>query len=80
MSRSDIAHLHMRIVKIERVGQSAHILSIHVEERDKETQRASCHFRKRQELGLKKFGNKRTKNGPGLGRVFGTLFSRFLVT
>ena len=30
MSRSDIAHLHMRIVKIERAGQSARILSIHV--------------------------------------------------
>ena len=32
MSRSDIAHLHMRFVKIERVGQSARILSIHVKE------------------------------------------------
>ena len=32
MSRSDIAHLHMRIVKIERVGQSARILPIHVKE------------------------------------------------
>ena len=29
-SRSDIAHLHMRIVEIKRVGQSARILPIHV--------------------------------------------------
>ena len=35
MSRSDIAHLHMRIIKIERVGQSARMLSIHVKEGDK---------------------------------------------
>ena len=32
MSRSDLAHLHMRIFKIERVGQSARILRIHVKE------------------------------------------------
>ena len=32
MSLSDLAHLHMRIVKIERVGQSARILPIHVTE------------------------------------------------
>ena len=31
-SRSDIAHLHMRIVEIKRVGQSARILPIHVKE------------------------------------------------
>ena len=29
-SRSQIAHLNMLIVKIGRVGQSAHILTIHV--------------------------------------------------
>ena len=29
-----IAHLHMRIVKIQRVGQSARILHIHVKEGD----------------------------------------------
>ena len=29
-----IAHLHMRIVKIQRVGQSARILPIHVKEGD----------------------------------------------
>ena len=33
-------------------------------ETNEETQRAFCHFRKRQELGHKKFGNKRTKIGP----------------
>ena len=31
-SRSDIAHLNMRIVETERVGQSARILPIHVKE------------------------------------------------
>ena len=31
-SRSEIAHLHMSIVKIEREGQSARILPIHVKE------------------------------------------------
>ena len=31
-SRSDIANLHMSIVKIKRVGQSEHILPIHVKE------------------------------------------------
>ena len=30
--RSDIAHLHMMIFEIKRVGHSARILSIHVEE------------------------------------------------
>ena len=57
MSRSDIAHLHMRIFKIERVGQSAHILPIHVKEvvnRGKST--SFFHFRKRQELGHEKSG------------------------
>ena len=40
-----IAHLHMRIVKIQRVVQSARILPIHVKEGDiityEENQRAS---------------------------------------
>ena len=31
-SRSDIVHLHMRIVKIKRVGESARILPILVKE------------------------------------------------
>ena len=31
-SHSEIAHLHMSIVKIEREGQSARILPIHVKE------------------------------------------------
>ena len=49
-SRSDIAHLHMRIAKIKRVGQSARILPIHVKKgvkRGKST--IFFHFRKRQD-------------------------------
>ena len=37
-----IAHLHMRIVKIQRMGQSARILRIHVKEGDK--RRKSTNF------------------------------------
>ena len=43
----------MRIVKIQRVGQSARILPIHVKEGVK---RGKFHFRKRQELGHEKSG------------------------
>ena len=54
-SRSDIAHLHMRIVEIKQVGQSARILSIHVKEGIKREKSTSLfHFRKRQELGHEK--------------------------
>ena len=49
-----IAHLHMRIFKIQRVGQSA---PIHVKEGVKRGKSAGFfHFRKRQELGHDKSG------------------------
>ena len=49
--------MHMRIVKIQRVGQSAHILPIHVKEGVKRGKLTSFfHFRKRQELGHEKSG------------------------
>ena len=61
-SRSDVAHLHMRIVRIEGVGQIARILTIHVKEGEKRGKQASFyHCHKRQELGHEKFGNKCTK-------------------
>ena len=48
---------HMRIVKIQRVGQSARILPIHVKEGVKRGKSTSFfHFRKRQELGHEKSG------------------------
>ena len=57
MSRSDIAHLHMRIIKFERVGQSARILPIHVKEGVKRGKSTSFfHFRKGQEFGHEKSG------------------------
>ena len=40
-----------------------------------ETQRAFCHFRKRQELGHENLGDKRIKNGPQLGPVLSCLAS-----
>ena len=44
-----IAHLHMRIVKIQRVGQSARILPIHVKEGDiREKSTSFLKSRKRQ--------------------------------
>ena len=47
----------MRIVKIQRVGQSARILPIHVKEGVKRGKSTSFfHFRKRQELGHEKSG------------------------
>ena len=56
-SRSDIAHLHMRIVEIKRVGQSARILPILVKEGVKRGKTTSFfHFRKRQKLGHEKSG------------------------
>ena len=49
----------MMIVRIERVGQSARILTMHVKEGDKRGKETSFyHCRKRQELGHE------TKNGP----------------
>ena len=54
-SRSDIAHLHIRIVGIKRVGQSARILPIHVKEGVKRGKSTSF-YRKRQELGHEKSG------------------------
>ena len=64
-SRSDIAHLHMRILEIERVGQSARILPIHVKEGVKRGHSTSFfHSCKRQELGHEKFWKLRTKNAP----------------
>ena len=57
MSRSDIAHLHLRIFEIERVGQSAHILPILVKEGVKRGKSTSFfYFCKRQELGHEKSG------------------------
>ena len=54
-SRSDIAHLHMRIIEIKRVSQSARIPPVKEEiKRGKST--SFFHFRKRQELGHEKSG------------------------
>ena len=73
-SRSDIAHLHMMIVRIVRVGQSSRILTMHVKERDKRGKQTSFyHCRKRQESGHEKFGNKCTKNGPQILTTKATL-------
>ena len=56
-SRSDIAHLRMRIIEIKRAGQSARILPIHGKEGVKRRKSTSfLHFRKRQELGHEKSG------------------------
>ena len=57
----------MRIVEIiKRVGQSARILPIHVNERVKRGKSTSFfHFRKRQELGGQKSGNNVSKTRPG---------------
>ena len=56
-SRSDIAHLHMRIVKIKRVGQSARIQPIHAKEGVKRGKSTSFFsFSKRQELGHENSG------------------------
>ena len=65
-----LAHLHLGIVQIERVGQSACILPIHVRKGDKRGKLTSFYyFCKRQELGINKFGNKCIKKrGPGLIR------------
>ena len=49
---SDIAHLHVRIFEIKRVGQSARNFPIHVKEEVKRGKSTRFfHFRKRQELG-----------------------------
>ena len=64
-SRSDMGHLHMRIIEIKRVGQSARILHILVKEGVKRGKSTSfSHFRKRQELGHEKSGKTRTRNAP----------------
>ena len=64
-SRSDIAHLHMRIFEIKRVDQSARVLPIHVKEGVKRGKPMSFfYFRKRQELGQEKSGKYRIKNAP----------------
>ena len=54
--RSDIAHFHMRIFKLVRVGQSARILPMHVKEGFNKFKTSFFHFRKRQQLGHEKSG------------------------
>ena len=64
----------MRIVEIQRVGQSARILPILVKEGVKRGKSTSFfHFRKRLELGHEKSGKWRTKNAPHRIRDFNVI-------